>query len=81
MPILKVYTDTRGYQKFSKYQLNTMKTASKTRIREGSNKKKLRKFGHVSKLGLPYLPRTQVWTKISLDMCSYCLPYLPIRKV
>ena len=25
--------------------------------------KKLRKFEHMSKLGLPYLPRSLVWTK------------------
>ena len=30
-------------------------------------KKKLRKYGHMSKLGLPYLPSTLVWTKKSLD--------------
>ena len=31
-------------------------------LREGSQKK-LRKFGHMSKLGLPYLPTSLVWTK------------------
>ena len=50
-------------------------------IREGSQKKKLRKFGHMSELGLPYLPSSLVWTKKSLDKYSYCLPYLPIQKV
>ena len=35
----------------------------------------------MSELGLPYLPRSQVWTKKSLDKYSYCLPYLPIQKV
>ena len=39
-----------------------------------SIKKKLRKFGHMSKLGLPYLPRTLVWTKISLDKYSIFYP-------
>ena len=48
---------------------------------EGPKKKKLRKFGHMPKLGLPYLPSSLVWTKKSLDMYSYCLPYLPIQKV
>ena len=43
--------------------------------------KKLRNFGHMFKLGLSYLPSTLVWTKISFDICSYCLPYLPIQKV
>ena len=47
----------------------------------GGSQKKLRKFGHTSKLGLPYLPRSLVWTKKSLDKYSYCLPYLPIQKV
>ena len=28
---------------------------------------KLRKYEHMSKLGLPYLPSTLVWTKKSLD--------------
>ena len=36
----------------------------------GACKKKLRKFGHMSKLGLPYLPCSLVWIKISLDNCS-----------
>ena len=35
----------------------------------------------MSKLGLPDLPSSLVWTKKSLDMYSYCLPYLPIKKV
>ena len=35
------------------------------RIGKGSLQKKLRKFGHMSKLGLPYLPSTLVWTKKS----------------
>ena len=50
-------------------------------VREGSPQKKLRKFGHMSELGLPYLPSSLVWTKKSLDKYSYCLPYLPIQKV
>ena len=50
-------------------------------IRGGSPKKKLRKFGPMSKPGLPYLPSSLVWTKKSLDMYSNCLPYLPIQKV
>ena len=32
-----------------------------------SLKKEIQKFGHKSKLGLPYLPYTLVWTKICLD--------------
>ena len=52
-----------------------------TSIRERSQKKRLRKFGHMSKLDLPYLPSSLVWTKKSLDIYSYCLPYLPIQKV
>ena len=47
---------------------------------EGS-KKEIRKFGHMFKLGLPHLPSSLVWTKISLDKYSYCLPYVPIQKV
>ena len=43
--------------------------------------KKIWKFGHMSKLGLPYLPSSLVWTKKRLDKYSYCLPYLPIQKV
>ena len=40
--------------------------------------KKLRKFGHMSKLGVPYLPCSLVWTKISLDKHSSVYPtYLP----
>ena len=42
---------------------------------------KIQNFGHMSKLGLPYLLSTQLWTKIGLDKYSYCLPYLPIQKV
>ena len=38
-------------------------------------------FGYMSKLGLPYLPSRLIWTKISLDKYSYCLPYVPIQKV
>ena len=37
-------------------------------------KKKLRKFGHMSKLGLPYLPGSLVWTKKSLDKYSTFYP-------
>ena len=48
---------------------------------QGRVPKKLRKFGHMSKLGVPYLPRCLVWTKKSLGKYSYCLPYLPIQKV
>ena len=36
---------------------------------------------YMSKLGLPYLPRTLVWTKINLVKYSYCQPYLHIQKV
>ena len=45
---------------------------------KGRVPKKIRKFGH---MGLPYLPRSLVWTKKSLDKYPYCLPYLPIQKV
>ena len=38
------------------------KSWSEHPLREGSQKK-LRKFGHMSKLSLPYLPRSIVWTK------------------
>ena len=36
--------------------------------------KTIQKFGHMSKLGLPYLPGTQVWRKISLDNYSNVYP-------
>ena len=40
--------------------------------------KKLQKFGHMSKLGVPYLPCSLVWTKINLDKHSSVYPtYLP----
>ena len=32
-------------------------------LTKGRVPKKLRKFGHMSELGLPYLPRSLVWTK------------------
>ena len=48
---------------------------------EDSEEKKLRNFGHMSKLGVPYLPSSLVWTKISLNKYSYSLPYLPMPKV
>ena len=53
------------------------------RLREGAPppEKKTTKVWHMSKLGLPYLLRSLVWTKKSLDEFSYCLPYLPIQKV
>ena len=49
----------------------------------GCLQKRIQKFEHISKLGLPYAPSTLVWTKVSLDKYSivYCLPYLPIQKV
>ena len=43
----------------------------------GEHKKKKK----MSKLDQPNLPSTLVWTKISLDKYSYCLPYLPIQNV
>ena len=55
--------------------------ATEMQLRNGFKIKKLRNFGHMSKLGVPYLPSSLVWTKISLDKYSYCLPYLPIQKV
>ena len=42
--------------------------------REGSRGEGLRGFGRMSKLGLPYLPSTLVWTKISLDKYSIFYP-------
>ena len=48
-------------------------------FREGSNKKK-KKFGHMPKLGLPYLPRTLIWTKI-VWANVFLLPYLPSQLV
>ena len=54
--------------------------ASVTATKERIQKKKLRNFGHMSKLGVPYLPSSLVWTKIGLDKYSYCLPYLPTQK-
>ena len=44
-------------------------------------KKKIRNFGHMSKIGLPYLPSTLVWTKKKFGQVSPCLPYLPFQKV
>ena len=47
-------------------------------LRERSEEEKLRKFAHMSKLGVPYLPCSLVWTKISLDKHSSVYPtYLP----
>ena len=57
-----------------------MRKIQKVSLRNGL-KKKLRNFGHMSKLGVPYLPSSLVWTKIGLDKYSYCLPNLPIQKV
>ena len=37
-------------------------------------KKKLRKFGHMSLLGLPYLPSRLVWTKKNLDKYTFVYP-------
>ena len=44
------------------------------KTKERVPKKKLRNFGHMSKVGLPYLPCTLVWTKISLDKHSSVYP-------
>ena len=51
---------TRGFQNmlFSHWPTENL-------LREAFQKIKLRKFGHMSKLGLPYLPSSLVWTKIS----------------
>jgi len=47
-------------------------------LRREIQKKKLRKFGHMSKLGVPYLPCSLVWTKMNLDKYSSVYPtYLP----
>merc|ERR1712240_944262 len=51
-----------------------------TMLRRESHKKKLRNFGHMSKVGLPYLPSTLVWTKISLDKYSPVYPTYLSRK-
>ena len=50
---------------------------------KGRVPKRLRDFGHMSKLGLPYLPITLVWTKIRLDKYSsvHPSPYIPLQKV
>ena len=50
------YCNTRLHQRFS--------------AKERDPKKKLQKFGHTSKLGVPYLPCSLVRTKISLDKHS-----------
>ena len=50
------------------YNLNSMKFINLERV------KKLRNFRHMSKMGLPYLPSTLVWTKISLDKYSPVYP-------
>ena len=42
--------------------------------RRESQKIKLRNFGHMSKVGLPYLPSTLVWTKKGLDKYSSVYP-------
>ena len=47
-------------------------------LRRGIRRKNIQNFGHMSKLS--YLPSTLVWTKISLDKYSYCLPYLYLSK-
>ena len=39
-------------------------------LRRREIKKTLRKFGHMSKLGVPFLPCSLVWTNISLDKPS-----------
>ena len=50
---------------FQKFSINSC--TQYRQLRRGSQKKQLRKYGHMSKLGLPYLPSTLVWTKKSLD--------------
>ena len=45
-----------------------------TNEEEGPKKKKLRKLGHMSKLGLPYVPSTLVWTQISLEKYTTVYP-------
>ena len=35
----------------------------------------------MSKISLPYLPSTLVWTKKKFGQVSPCLPYLPFQKV
>ena len=43
-------------------------------------KKKLRNFGHISKLGVPYLLSSLVWIKISLDKHSSVYPTYLTKK-
>ena len=67
------------------YYVESIFTFDNTLIRlkiidkERDQKKKLQKFGHImSKFGVPYLPCSLVWTKISLDKYSSVYPtYLP----
>ena len=43
-------------------------------LRRESQKIKLQNFGHMSKVDLPYLPSTLVWTKKGLDKYSSVYP-------
>ena len=45
------------------------------------SKRKLQNFGHMSKIGLPYVPCTLIWTKKKVGQVLFCLPYLPTQKV
>ena len=80
--ILQYFKTTQGTDLSRTNNLQIGQNFSSFFLRNGfKKKKKLRNFGHMSKLGVPYLPSSLVWTKISLDKYSYCLPYLPIQKV
>ena len=48
---------------------------------ESPPKKKLQKFGHMSKVALPYLPIPPGMDKVQFGHKFFCLPYLPIQLV
>ena len=65
----------RCFELFSNSFQSYLKRVFKRFLGEGPIKKKLRNFGHMSKMGLPYLPRTLVWTKkIFLNKSSPVYP-------
>ena len=54
-----------------------MKTQTKPKGR--IQKKQLQNFGHMSKLGVPYLPSSLVWTKdAKTNLPIYLLPILQV---
>ena len=50
-------------------------------FKESPPKKKLQKFGHMSKVALPYLPIPPGMDKVQFGHKFFCLPYLPIQLV